>query len=193
MPTWPILPLPYSVSPFGVIDPAHIAQVDQGYSLRRSKYSRSRRLYQIVYLDTADNIQILTDFIERVTRVNALAFDWTFPYAQTITTISTGNPNILTTVNTHGLQTRQQVVVANTATHNGTFTITRIDATSFALDGTSGGGGESIGDVAFHAQTGVCVFPGDRMPIPEQQHAFGPLRDAEGLFTFTVPIEVVFA
>ncbi len=189
MPTYPTLPLPYSCTPFGVIDPAYKVQVEQGYSIRRSRYSRSRHAYQITYLTGAGNILLLTDFIERELRVNALAFAWDYPYPSTIVSITAGSPNILTTLAPHGLQTRQQVTLNGTVAHDGLYTITRVGATSVALDGTAGGSGDTAGGMTLHLPTAVCVFPGDTMPPPTFAQAFGPLRDAEGLFTFVVPIE----
>ena len=193
MPSYPFPPAPYQVTPFQPIDPIYTMQVDQGYDIRRSRFSRRRRQFTMVYRNQASDIHAIMDFIERETRGQALAFDWTYPYPHTITNIANGAPNVVTTSHRHGYQTGDQAVITNTASHNGTYTIAYINQTQFSLDGTSGGASESIGNVAFHLPRAMFLFQNGTVPLPQLVHDFGPLRDNDGLFNWSIQIQETFA
>lgn len=193
MPLWPVTPVPYHVSAPGVLDPVLRMDTDQGYSVRRSRFSRRRRLYQVSYLGTADEIMILLDFIEGTIRGGALSFSWIYPYGQMIASISSATPNLLTTSYRHGLQTGDQVNIAGTVSHNGIFTVTVTGVTTATLTGTAGGSAEgAVGTVAFYLPFASLQLDGDTLPPPEVEHDFGPFRDNDSLTRLTVTIKQEF-
>jgi hypothetical protein len=193
MPSWPTTPTPYSVSPFGLLDPVIRFEVDQGYSVRRSRWSRGRRLYQVTYLEPSDTLLPLTDFIERVIRGGALSFDWTYPYPSTLFSIVNSTPNAVTMTAAHGLQTGDQVVITGTASHNNTYTITRTGATTYTLDGTAGGTSEgAVGSAALVLPYAALVLENETLAPPDFQHDFGPLQDTNGLFRLALHIREEF-
>ena len=196
MPTWPsatVIP-PYSVSPFGIIDPVLRFSSDQGYEIRRSRWSRSRRVYQVTYWDSTNLILQIIDFIERELRVGALSFSWTYPYAQSITSISAATPNLLTTTYVHGLQTGDYAVLADTATHDGTYTVTRINANNVQLQGTTGGVAEgAIGTIAAYYPYMSLQLEGDTMQIPEAMHGWGAMVNDDGYIKLNLMFREEFA
>lgn len=193
MPTWPTVPEPQECTPFTVHDPMYEYAVDQGYRLRRSRSSRSRRGYTLMYLENADAMYVITDFIERVIRVNTLSFDWVYPYGSAIFNITSGNPNRVTMTHRHGMQTGQGAEIAGTATHDGLYVVTRFSDTDLDLDGTAGGVAEGVGTLAARFPRMVCKFSGDMMHVPEILPDFGAFRDDEGLARLTFQIEEEFA
>ena len=192
MPTLPSSPAPQRVTPPQIIDPILIQQFDQGHEHRRSRYSHARRRYNLEYLVSADDLHILLDFFERQTRGGVLSFDWDYPYSHNIAGISTNIPNILTTAYEHGLQTNDQVVVDDTASHDGTYTITWFSTTKFLLVGTSGGTAEgAIGTVRQHFPKMAIVAP-EQLPLPAYREGFGALQNDSGLFDFAITLEEKF-
>lgn len=196
MPTWPPVTTiaPYSCSPHGIIDPVLRFSSDQGYEIRRSRHSRSRRTYQLVYWENAHLIMLLLDFIEREIRGGALSFDWTYPYPMRITQITAATPNLVQTPWHHGLQTGDQVVITNSATHNGIRTVTRVNLNNVSLQGTAGGSPEAAGGlIAAYFPYMSLQLDGDALAPPELQHSFGAFRDNESLARLTVSFKEEFA
>ena len=182
MPTWPATIVPYSCSPPGFIDPVLRFSADQGYEMRRSRFSRSRRTYQLVFWETANVMNFILDFIEREIRGGTLSFSWSYPYPMAVFSINAGTPNVLTTVYTHGLQSGDQVVVTGTNSHNNTYTVTRVNIQALQLQGTSGGSSEGSGGlVAQFFPYMVLQLDGDTLAPAELQHSFGPFRDDDSL------------
>jgi len=194
VPTWPVVPEPLRCTSFSIQDPIYEYAVDQGYRLRRSRSSRSRRGYTLTYLEDADTMFIITDFIERVIRGNALSFDWVYPYGSAILSINTSTPNRVNLTHRHGMQTGQGAEIVGTATHDGLYIVTRFTDTTLQLNGTSGGVGEgSMGTLAIRFARMVCKFSADTMPAPQIFSAFGPYRDDTGLGSLTFQIMEEFA
>jgi phage-related protein len=196
MPTWPTATTlqPYSCSPFGIVDPVLRFESDQGYSVRRSRYSRSRRLYQLVYWNQTDELLLLTDFIEREIRGGALSFAWTYPYPQLVSAITADSPNVVSTTYRHGLQTGDFVDITGAASHNGRYQIVRVGATQFSLTGTIGGSPEGSGSrVAVHLPYTALILDNDTMPIPDIQHGWNAFRDNVGLARLTLVLREEWA
>jgi phage-related protein len=195
MPTWPPPSVlePYSCSPHSIQDPVLRFEVDQGYSVRRSRHSRSRRLYQVMYFAATHELLIITDFIEREIRGGALSFAWTYPYPQAITAISAASPNVVTTTYVHGLQSQDHVDITGTLTHNGRYQITRVGPTQFALNGVTGGSPEgSGGSVAIHLPYATLLLDNDTMPAPDIMHGWNAFRDNVGLARLPLTIREEF-
>lgn len=189
MPTWPAAPIPHHVSAPGIIDPVLRFSVDQGYEVRRSRWSRSRRLYQVTYLGTANDILTLFDFLEREIRGGSLSFSWAYPFGQKIQSINTDVPNHLQTQWIHGLQSGDFVSIAGTVAHNAVYQVQRISFTGLNLLGTSGGTAEGTGGtLAPYFPFMSLQLEGDILPPPEVAHDFGAFRDNDSLtrvsFTF---------
>jgi hypothetical protein len=196
MPTWPspaLVPI-HSCSPHGLIDPILRFSADQGYEIRRSRFSRSRRTYQLVYWHSADAIMILLDFIEREIRGGALSFVWTYPYPTQINSINAATPNLVATTWPHGLQTGDQVVITNTNSHNGTFTVTWVSLNHFSLQGTGGGSAEAAGGLAAqHFPFMTLTLEGDTLEPPELEHSFGAFRNNDALARLSLSFREEFA
>lgn len=167
---------------------------DQGYSVRRSRHSRNRRLYSLTYWATAHNLLQVLDFVEREIRGGALSFAWTYPYGQHIAFINNTVPNLVATTYVHGLQTGDQVAISNTATHNSIYTVTRVNANTLHLQDTSGGSGEGPGGrLAVHLPYASLQLENDTTPLPEPLHDYGPFIDDDSLTRISFLIREEFA
>jgi len=187
MPSFPTTPVPRLATPFGFSDAAFVSQFDGGARASRARYLKERAQCRLDYLITMEEVHILHDFWYTV-RGTVLPFDFTYPYPHTGITADAGTPVVVTTQFTHGYQTGEQVVITNAnATLNGTQTLTRVSATTFSVDGTSGGGGASSGEVARHLP--VVFFTTDIFPTPGPIMGYGAGFDASALMPFTLSIQ----
>lgn len=82
--------------------------------------------------------------------------------SKTITAATNASPIVITTSASHGFNTGDSIIidsVAGNTAANGTFVITKVDATSFSLDDSTGNGAWTSGGTAYHAlQSAFEVF-----------------------------------
>lgn len=196
MPTWPsetLVPV-YACSPPGLLDPVLRFSSDQGYEIRRSQWSRSRRTYQLVYWGNSHELTIILDFIERELRGGAASFDWSYPYPSAIFSINAGTPQVLSTQWAHGLQTGDSVIVTNTNSHNGTYQVGRIHHTAVQLLGTSGGSSEGTGGKVTQFFPYMSLqLDGDSLQPPELSHGYGVFANNDGLARLTLTLREEFS
>ena len=186
MPSFPTVPVPRDVSPVGVV--AHTIRFvsDDGIEVTRARYTRERRIYDLLYQDRHQNYTLFADFFRRETRGRALTFDFTMPQSHSITNESTGTPIVITTAFAHGLIDDDQVFIAGTSAANGTWTITRTGSTTLSLNGSTGGVGGSTGTLQHYLPT--MRFASDRLDIPQRVDP-GVAADDFGLWSWTIRIE----
>jgi hypothetical protein len=166
---------------------------DAGYEVRRPRWSRSRRSYQVTYLGNAHELAPIYDFVEREIRVGALSFVWVHPYGASVTSISNATPNLLTMAYAHGWQSGDSITISGTSSHNNTFTVTRVSATQVSLNGTAGGAAEGALGVAALRLPYASLQVEDALPVAEYEHAFGPQIDNKGLLRLSLVIQEQFA
>jgi phage-related protein len=187
MPTFPLSPAPRSTTLAGVQHPQIVHRVDDGYELRRSRYTRGTRRYRLEYIVTTADFHVLQDFVYRETANGVLSVEWTFPYPHRIVSITAATPNVVTTVATHGYQTGDMVEISSTPTQNGTHTITRIGATTCSLDGSAGGTPATEGFVALYFPVMLIRLPDGEFPMPEKLKA--GISDTYGWHRFSLDLE----
>lgn len=187
MPSYPTIPIPRLVTPFGYSDAAFVSQFDGGARSSRARYLKWRAMLRLDYLATMEDVHILQDFWQDV-RGTVLPFDFTYPYPHTGITADSATPVRVDTQVAHGYHSGDQVVITNAnATVNGTQTITRLSATAFSVDGTSGGGGASSGEVARFLP--AVFFTTDIFPTPGPIMGYGAGFDASALMPVTLSIQ----
>jgi hypothetical protein len=198
MPLYPSAPRPSSVSAPEIIDPALVAQTDQGYAIRRVRWSRPRRRWTLSYLalPTGD-LRFLRNFLYGV-RLGALDFDWIHPTAIDYGTFQPTTP--VRVLLTHGLYSGQWVVVTNTPNPgiNGNFfSITTESVNSFFLNGTTAAGIEGVGNVQVYVPHATAVMQEEGWPSPAtligpEQVGYTPAPSRTGYYSATVTLEEQF-
>ena len=134
---YPNAPLPANTHMPTVIDPALRFDVDQGYSLRRARHSRPRRLVQLDYTNlTTAEIRLLRDFLQ-YHRLTVTPFSYLNAITGDLATASNTTPVVLTMP--HAYMTGQWIWIffAFHASLNGLWRVTRLDPTTFALNGST--------------------------------------------------------
>lgn len=134
---YPIAPLPANTHMPAILDPSLSFSVDAGYSLRRARHSRARRIVQLDYTNlTTLEVRVLRDFL--IThRLSVTPFSWYDPVMIDTATVAATTPITLTLW--HTFQTGQWIVIGNAFTPalNNFWPITRISVQSLTLNGSS--------------------------------------------------------
>lgn len=196
MAEFPILPRPSSVSAPSIIDPLHRFSVDQGYEVRRTKFSRPRRRYEVIWrgLPTRQYHE-LRDFVLQH-RLGLTPFSWTHPTAYD--TVASNNTSPVWLSYAHGLTTGQWIWVTNSqpnTTLNGIRQVVRADHLNVYLPGTVAGGA-GVATVSVHFPYAVARFPDDTWEAPEKhlgpEQTHWPAQTSRGYFTLALIIEEIF-
>jgi len=196
---WPSDPRPSAVSAPELIDPSLSYEVDQGYKVRRPKWSRPRRRWTLEYLglDTL-HMRILRDMLLRH-RLGALEVSWTHPTALDVAVMQPTTPVRLLYV--HGLWTGMWVGISNgpnPSLNGGFFQVTWDTNGSLYLNNTTAQGVQGNCTVVIYVPH-VLVVPGqeESMPGPAtligpEQLAYAPGGLRSGYFNWSVQLEEQF-
>src|SRR5215831_19580341 len=198
MPTYPNTPRPSAVSAPELIDSMLSFSVGQGYSTRRSRWSRQRRRWTLEYLGLSTaNLRILRNFLS-YTRLGVLDFDWSHPTALEVATFQPTTP--VTVLLNHGLVSGQMVGVSNTPNpgiNGGFYTITVTSESSFTLNGTTAAGIAGTGNVVVYVPHMMVVMQDGVWPAPAtligpDQIGVPSAGTRSGYFNATVTLEELF-
>jgi hypothetical protein len=194
MALFPLAPVPSHVSAPAIIDPVLSYQVDAGYTVRRARTSRPRRRYTLDYLgQTTEALRIIRDFI-LTQRANVIPCQFWHPTAIDIATFQATTPVLLSYA--HGLITGQWLgIVSGPSSLIGFWQITRLDAATLALNGSSGAGPGGQVSVVQYLPNAIVVYAEDTAPTPAT--IIGPdqvisVNRRSGYYSWTVLIEEVF-
>lgn len=190
---WPTSPVPSSVSPAQLVDPAREFSADQGYTITRSKYSRGTRRYVVTYVGLrGHNLHVLQDFVRRVARGRANTFGFTMPFGHAVLFASNTTPIAVQTQYANGIQTYDWVTITGVlgnAAANGTFQCTRVDGNNFAINGTIGSGTYTGGGLVFVRIPVMRLVVPETGEVPAVEKLFGPVRDDRGLYQWSFLME----
>src|SRR5262245_29502439 len=196
--TFPATPAPAMVSSPEVIDPAYDFRPDQGYSIRRARWSRPRRRYRLEYLgQPVAYVRLIRDFFQRQ-RLGVLDFMWFHPTAVDVAQVQPTTPVQL--LYQHGLVTGQWVGVSNSPNpgiNGGTFPVTWLTDSSVALQGTTAAGIAGTATVVVYLPHARGSFQEDTWQAPAtligpDQVPHAPSGRRSGFYNFTVLIEELF-
>src|SRR5262245_32962125 len=196
---WPSDPRPSAVSAPEIIDPTLQYIVEQGYSIRRPRWSRPRRRWTLEYLGlTTSNMRLLRDMLLRH-RLGALEFSWTHPTALDVAVIQPTTPVRLLYV--HGLWTGMWVGVSNSPSpgvNGGFFQVTWETSGSLFLNNSTGQGVQGNCTVVLYVPH-ILVVPGQEQSMPSPATLIGPEQLAApasglrtGYFNWSVTLEEQF-
>ena len=190
MPTFPSdVRILRTATPIIYSDDQFVSQFDGGAIATRSKFLNRRGSVRLEYIVNHDNYLYLTDFFDEV-RGATLTFDFTFPYPHTECTTTASTPVSVTTRFRHGYRTGEWVFVSGTEPGvDGARQITRVSATEFTLDGTTGTSASRVARVSRHFPTArfINTIFG---PFPSL-FGFGAPRDAGGKIPVILDISEV--
>jgi hypothetical protein len=190
---FPSNPLPASVHGPIVLDPAHRFETDSGVSLRRSKHSRMRRLFQLDYLGLYTvEMRGIREFLDDY-RLTVYPFEWIHPVAWDTVTYSATTPIVLT-FPAHLYRTGQWIGIAN-ATHpilNGYWPITRLTGAQLSVDTTASLGATGTCTVHTYLPRAIGYFPEDRFDAPVKLIGPDSTDGSKGRWNLTVMIEELF-
>lgn len=196
MALYPLTPVPSMVSAPEILDDMLSYRVDQGYEVRRAKYSRPRRRWSLEYLGkTTDEMRQIRDFLQQH-RLGALDFTWQHPTAFDTALFVPATPQSVFW--RHALFTGQWIVVyssPNPTLVGGAFQVTYIDPITVTLNGTVASGDAGVGEVGVVVPHAVGRFQEGTMASPTtligpEQVPYGARRS--GYFSFSVQIEETF-
>ena len=182
-----------------IIDPVFEYQVDSGYSVRRSRWSRPRHRWTLEYrgLKTQDMRQI-RDFVH-FARLSQLDFAWQHPTALDLVLVSPTTP--VTVGGFHGLATGQWIILysvpATPLPHmtGRAWQITRFDVLNLLVNDSVGQGIATNMYMQLYVPHMKIVAAEDSFPAPvthrgpEQVRADLPYP---GYYAYTVTLEELF-
>lgn len=194
MAVFPLTPTPSSISAATLIDPHHQFVSDQGYEMRRAMHSRPRRRWRLDYLGKSSaEMHVFQDFFQQQ-RLGALPFEWLHSKASDQVHCTNSTP--VWCILQHNYVSGQWVWINNSIPNtslNGFWTITRIDAVTFSLNGSTAGG-DGTCNVVTYVPNAVGRFADGEMEAaqkligPEVASPYGQ----RGKWSFAVLIEELF-
>lgn len=192
MAVYPLTPVPSSISAPASRDPMHQFTTDSGVTLRRAKWSRPLRRYQLDYLGlTTIDWRILRDFLQ-VQRLGALPFEFVHTTSLDATFYDNTTPVILHMYHTY--VTGQWVGIYNSTPHvtlNNYWQITRISPIALSLNGSTAGGAGTC-SVRTYLPNAVGIFAEDTDPAPVKLMGPESVTTTRGRFNASVIIEEIF-
>jgi hypothetical protein len=189
MASWPNTVVPSEINPMPHIDPVLSSMYDQGYKFSRSRYSKSKRKFEIIYRGLSrTNLLEMYVFIRDTLRGQANTFDWAFPYSEDVSSSSAATPIVITTTVPHGFRNGDTIITAgiSDASANGTFLISNVTATTFSLDGSSSGASGSGGTAT--RKFLKMEINGSDEALYSLNKLLGPWENNEGFYT----LELIF-
>lgn len=191
MATYPDSPMPRSVNLPSINDPLIESRFDNGAIATRTKYTKVRKSYVLLYIGRLDDYYTIADFVEYV-RGRALTFDWVFPWPSSVVNATDATPIAISTYALHNLQTGNVVEVADVApVANGQHIITRIGPTALTLDGTVGVVPSQTGTITrYFPKMRLLLGTNNTFPAPEKIE--GPPSDNQGIWRWSVTLEEDF-
>lgn len=197
MAEFPFTPIPSAVSAPELIDVSLSYQVDQGYEVRRAKWSRPRRRWTLEYLGkSTDELRMIRDFLLQQ-RLGTLDFAWRHPTAIDPAVIDPGPP--VTANWRHGLFTGMWILVGLSpvpGVNNTAWQIDRVNEVAVVLRGAVPSGIQGPGIVQTYVPHARAVmsqddtFASPTTLIGPEQIGQGARRS--GYFSFAVQIEELF-
>lgn len=187
---FPQTPVPSSIHPPTILDPFHMFETDQSYSIRRAKHSRPRRIFQVDYLGlTTHDMRVLRHFIQ-FHRLGVTPFSWTSVTSVDTALVASTTPVTLSV--SHEWVTGQWVWVSD-AFHpslNGAWRVTVPGINQVTLNGST-----AVGTGTCHVYTflplAIAHLPDGVFEAPAK--LFGPVSadTTRGRFNLQIAIEEV--
>ena len=194
MALYPLTPYPSSISVATIHDPLYRFESDFGYEVRRSRYPRPLRRYQLDYLGlTTAEMRVLRDFIITL-RLGLLTHQWhpvLAPYDTVAITATT--PVTLTFPGTHDYQVGQYLLVwlSTVPGLDGVWRISARNAVQVLLENTVGVAGGTC-EVRPYLPQCVVEMPEDTWDAPVKLIGPESLSSTRGRFSLTIFIREIF-
>lgn len=188
---YPNTPLPANTHMATVIDPSLRFDVDQGYSLRRARHSRPRRLVQLDYTNlTTAEIRVFRDFLQQH-RLTVTPFSYLNAVMGDLATASNTTPIVLTV--SHAFMTGQWVGIFSsfTASLDGFWQVTRLGPTTMSLMGSTALGTGTC-RVYQYFPYAIGHFPEDTWERPVKHIGPETADTDRARFAMSVTIEEIF-
>ena len=190
---YPFSPIPSHISVPAVIDPVLRYSVDQGYEIRRPRYSRPRRRYTLEYLGkTTTELRVIRNFL-MMHRLGVTPFEWLHSTAFDNAQVTSTTPVALTFIQ-HPFVDGDWVYISNATPNtsiNGPHQILYFDPTAFYLLGTTAGGVGTC-SVSQYLPRAVGRFAEDTMESPVKLIGPESTISSQGRFSWQVVVEEVF-